>query len=281
MIQKNLLLTRREMEVIDKKLKNRKLTQQDSNYLSRFVRPKLKEINLIDTKTLLEKLEYNPKALSIEKRIKGILLKNIKNIKSITVYGSTIYNSYKNYKDIDVLVIVKKRFWKKLGEKYRKILEIKKQAKKHIPNLDLNIYDDKTFQNSYSSNISLIYQLKDRKTIYGNLKLPNKLEISKLDLRMKTDYSILENDEYDGLEIYKALRNLILIILTLSKIIDNKKLIKYLNDEIGMNLVAKLKLNKESKIEKEIALLHLKKLLKSVLRQLEKSKWEKIVLLNH
>jgi len=281
MIQKSLLLTRREIEVIDKKLKNMKLTQQDSNYLSRFVRPKLKEISLVNAKTLLEKLEYNPKFLSIEKRIRGILLKKIKDIASITIYGSAIYNSYKNYRDIDILVIVKKRFWQKTGEKYKKILEIKKQAKKHIPDLDLKIYDEKTFQDSYSSNISLIYQLKDRKTIYGNLKLPNKLEISKLDLRMKTDYSILENDEYDGLEIYKALRNLILIILTLSKIIDNKKLIKYLNDEIGMNLVEKLKLNKESKIEKEIALLHLKKLLKSVLRQLEKSKWEKIVLLNH
>ena len=56
---KSLLLTPRELGVIAKKLRNEKLTQQDSNYLSRFVRPKLREASLLDAKGLLNILEYN------------------------------------------------------------------------------------------------------------------------------------------------------------------------------------------------------------------------------
>ncbi len=276
----SLILTKKEMEVIDKKLKNMKLTQQDSNYLSKFVRPKLREISLIDARYLLCKLEYNQKIASIEKRIKEIILKKIKNVISITLYGSAIQNNYKNYNDLDVLILVNKKFWKKLGEKYRQILEIKKVAKKYSLNLDLEIYDKKIFQRSYPSNISLIYQLKDKKSIYGHLKLPSKLEIPKLNLRMKIDYSILEGEKHRGLEIYKAIRNLILINLVLKRTIDNKELINSINKELGENLANKLKSNKESGIDRKIAFLHLNQLLRLILKKLKESKWEKIVLLN-
>ena len=66
----SLVLTDKEIEVINKKLLGEKLSQQDSNYLSRYVRPKLREINLIDAKTLLSKLKYCQKALAIENKIK-------------------------------------------------------------------------------------------------------------------------------------------------------------------------------------------------------------------
>ena len=281
MASKSLVLTKKEIEVIEKKLKNNKLTQQDSNYLSRYVRPKLREMNLIDARSLLDRLEYNQKTASIEKRIKAIILTKIKNVESITIYGSAIQKNYKNYNDIDVLVIVKNKSWKKTGEKYRQILHIKNQAKRYSLNLDIEIYDKRTFQDLYPSNVSLIYQLNDRKTIYGDLKLLSKLEIPKLNLRMKIDYSILDDIDSSGLEIYRAIRNIILIRLILKRVIDNKKLVKAVNEEIGKKLAEKLKSNKETKIEREIALLHLKRLLTSSLKNLEKSKWEKIVFLNH
>ena len=82
------------------------------------------------------------------------------------------------------------------------------------------------------------------------------------------------------MDIYKAIRNLILVNLILNRIVDNKELIRSVNREIGENLSEKLKSNKESKIEREIALLNLKRLTKRVLNELEKSKWEKIVLPN-
>ena len=75
---KSLILTRMETEVIEKKLKNRRLTQQDSNYLSRYVRPKLREIKSIDATDLLERLKYNQKIPAIEKKIRNIILKKIK-----------------------------------------------------------------------------------------------------------------------------------------------------------------------------------------------------------
>ena len=117
MIQKSILITKREAEVINKKLQHKKLTQQDSNYLSRYVRPKLREMTEIDSRLLLNKLEYNQKIPAIERYIKNLILKNIKYVSSIVIYGSAIYNNYKNYNDIDVLVAVKKKTWKKLGEK--------------------------------------------------------------------------------------------------------------------------------------------------------------------
>ncbi len=281
MASKSLVLTKKEIEVIEKKLKNNKLTQQDSNYLSRFVRPKLKEISLIDAKSLLDRLEYNQKIASIEKRIKEIILRKINNVESVTIYGSAIQKNYKNYNDIDVLVIVKNKSWKKTGEKYRQIFYIKNQAKRYSLNLDIEIYDKRTFQNLYPSNVSLIYQLNDRKTIHGELKLLSKLEIPKLNLRMKIDYSILEDNESNGIEIYKAIRNLLLINLLLKRIIDNKKLNDLINDEIGKNLADKLKRNKVSKMERKISLIYLEKMIKLIMLRLEKSKWEKIVLLNH
>ena len=277
MIQESLLLTKREIEVINKKLQNKSLTQQDSNYLSKFVRPKLREMNQIDSKLLLNKLEYNQKTPRIESKIKQIILKNLKDVISITIYGSAIYNNYHNYKDIDVLVTIKNKFWKKVGDKYSKIVEIKKQAKKKGLNLDLRVYRDKAVYHSYSWNISLIYQLKDSKTIYGILKLPSKIEIPKLEFRMKVDYSMfLEEDYPTGEELYKAIRNLWLINLLLDKIIDNIRLNQIVKEELGESLASRLKSNKCSKTDKKIAWIYLEKMVKDTLKRINEGKWEKI-----
>ncbi|MBI2135799.1 hypothetical protein HYU06_01890 [Candidatus Woesearchaeota archaeon] len=113
----SLVLTDRETEVINKKLSHKRLTQQDSNYLSRYVRPKLKQIAELDTVWLLNSLEYRQKIHSIETKIKLLMLRNVKHVAAILIYGSAIYNNYKDYNDIDVMVLVKKKSWNKLGEK--------------------------------------------------------------------------------------------------------------------------------------------------------------------
>ncbi len=281
MTRKSSVLTKKEVAVINKRLSNKQLTQQDSNYLSRFVRPKLREMSQIDAKALLDRLRYNQKTTAIEKRIKQLIIQNLKHVVSITVYGSAIQNNYTKYNDIDVLVIVRKKTWKTLAEKHKRILEIKKKAKQYSLDLDLEILDKPTLKKSYQSNIGLIYQLKDSKTIYGELQLPRKIEIPKLQLRMKLDYSILDDSEYTGLEIYKAIRNLTLVQLVLRRIISNSELIKSIDSEIGSNLVQKLRSNKASQSEKSIAILHLKKLVQDTLNKLQKGKWESIVLSNH
>ncbi|MAG08051.1 hypothetical protein CMO89_01125 [Candidatus Woesearchaeota archaeon] len=280
MVQESLLLTKRETEVINKKLSSAKLTQQDSNYLSRFVRPKLREMNSIDSRGLLNKLDYNPKAKAIEKRLKQLVLKNLRNVSSITIYGSVVYNNYHDYNDIDVLVIVKKKFWKKLAEKYQRIVQIKKEAKRHGLNLDLEVYDEKTFCNSYPINISLVYQLKNRKTIYGALKLPSKVNIPRLELRMKVDFSIVDEEDLSGLELYRAIRNSWLVNLALDGIIDNIKLNKIIEDELGINLVNRLRSNNYSRTDKKIGLLYLEQLLKDTLKRIKQARWAKISISN-
>ncbi|MEK6818661.1 MAG: nucleotidyltransferase domain-containing protein [Nanoarchaeota archaeon] len=271
------IFTKGELKVMNKRLRNERLTQQDSNYLSKFIRPKLREIRGTNADYLLNGLEYNQKALSIENKIREELMKKIKEVDSITLYGSVVQNNYKKYNDIDILVLVNKKFWNKLGEKYRTILEIKKMLKKRSIRVDLEIYYKNDFERAYFSSPSLIYQLKDRKTIYGNLDLSNKFEISKIDLRMKADYSIIEEDS-SSLEIYKAIRNIILIRLILMKVVDNNELYKTINEELGGNLVMRLKENRASSIDRKIAIMHLHNLLKLTLKYLEKQKWEKIKL---
>ena len=275
------ILTKHEIKVINKKLEGKRISQQDSNYLSKYVRPKLRAIQEIDAEDLLNKLEYNQKAKAIEQKIKKLLLEKLEEVEAIVLYGSVVQNNYKNYHDIDVLVIIKKRFWKKLGEKYKKIVEIKKEIRKikeYGINLDLEIYDKKTFYDSYPYNISLIYQLKDNKVIYGRLKLPKKLNLHKIDFQMKLDWSELEDIQSEGVDIYRALRNAILVKLLLNKIIDNKKLKQSLNKELGENLVNKLKNNTENKFEKKIALYYLGELLNKLRERLKGELWEKIEL---
>lgn len=285
MEKESLILTRHEREVIRKKLSGARITQQDSNCLSKNIRPKLREIISIDAKLLLDKLEYSQKAISIEKKIKKIILKEMgkgkKNqkspVNSIIIYGSAIQNNYKDYNDIDILIVTKSKIAENLGDKAKIIKELKKELDKHGINSDIEIYDRKTIENAYLHNPSVIYQLKDCKIIYGNLKLPDKKkEVYNIDLKMKLDWSDIEDIEPEGIDIYKALRNVILVRLILNRIVDNRKLKESLNDEIGKNLIDKLKNNKESKAERRIALNYLKELSEITRNEIKGGLWEKI-----
>ena len=271
------ILTEKEMNVINKKISNQRLTQQDSNCLSRFIRPKLRKISNIDSEYLLKRLRYNPKSIIIEKKIKNYVLSSIKNVKSIILYGSAITSGYTEYNDIDVLIVVKERLWKNIWGKNRLLVELEKKAELLGLKLDIQIISEETLKESYSSNISLIYQLKDSKIIYGSIKLPKKIEVPKLNIMMKLDWSDLD-DNPSGEEIYNCIRNTILIRLLINKIIDNNSLSKSLIDELGKNLIDKLKKNTPSKIEKKMAIEYLINLNKDTLNEINGAKWEKIVI---
>lgn len=273
------ILTERENQIINKKLKGHSLTQNESNILSKSIRPKLKEISKINANMLLDRLEYNQKAKSIENKIKELIIKNIAGIKAILIYGSAIQTNYKEYNDIDVLIVTNKKIWKSVGEKYDLIIKLTDYANKINLNLDIQIIDADLFYKAYPRSPSLIYQLNDYKIIYGKLKLPNeKKEIYNIDLRMKLDWSDIEDIEPKGIDIYKALRNIILVRLLLNKIIDNRKLKESLIEEIGKNLIEKLKNNKESKEERRIAFNYLKKLNEITRKEIKGGLWEKIEL---
>jgi len=270
------ILTERELIAINKKLSNKKLTQQDSNCLSRFVRPKLRKMSQIDPEYLLERLNYNPKSVIIEKKIINYVLNNVKDVKCIIIYGSAIISGYTKYKDIDILIVTKNKLWKNSWRKNELLADLEKKAELLDLNLDMQIIDEISIKNAYSSNISLIYQLKDSKIIYGSIKLPTKIEIPKINIKMKLDWSELDNSS--GEEIYNCIRNTFLIRLLMNKIIDNNSLSKSLINELGKNLIYKLKENKASKAEKKMAIEYLNELNKNTLNELTEAKWEKIVI---
>ena len=279
-MKKETILTNREIDVINKKLNNKRLNQQDSNYLSKYVRPKLREIASINAEALLKRLEYNQKSRSIERKIRKLILDNLKDIYAIVLYGSAIQTNYKNYNDIDVLVITKRKSWGKSREKYGIINLLKENAQKIGLNLDIQIIDKSSFYIQYPNNASLIYQLKDSRMIYGKIKLPKEIELSKIYLRMKLDWSDMVDENSEGEEIYHAIRNAVLVKLLLNRIVDNNLLYKELVKEIGNNLLARLKYNKASKIEKRIAINYLQDLAESTRKEIINSKWEKMKLSN-
>ena len=275
------LLTENENRVLNKKLENKRLSQVESNYLSRSIRPKLRKIQQaqkLNIPSLIQRIEYNQKARAIEEKIKRIIKESIAQIDSMLVYGSAIQTNYSEYNDIDVLVITNNKIWTKEKEKYLLIKKTKEIAKKESLDLDIQIIDKQTFKREYSSSPDLIYQLKDSKIIHGNILIPKKASLSKLDLQMKLDWSDIVYSKPDGIEIYKAIRNAVLVNLLKDKIVDNYALKESLQNEIGKNLIEKLKNNKSSKIEQEIALNYLKELSKRTREKIKEAKWEKIEL---
>ncbi len=274
MVKSN-IFTKKELKVIEKKLSNNKLTQVDSNYLYKFIRPKLNEIILIDASSLLDKMKYNQKIKHIEEKIKKTILGSL-DVKAIVLYGSVVQTNYKEYNDIDILIITKKEI-STIKEKYKKINEIKKILEKYSIKGDIEMYEESHFKELYPSSPSLIYQLKDHKVIYGKLEIPKKTKLYNTHLHMKLDWSYLDSNP-SGKDIYNALRNIVLVRLLLNGVIDNNKLKQTLNDELGKNLINKLKNNQESKVQRKIALMFLKELEEKTRKELGRPSWEKIEL---
>lgn len=272
------ILTPRETEIINKKIKGLSLNQNESNILSKFVRPKLKGISGINASALLNKIEYNQKGRSIENKIKKLVLENMKKIKAIVLYGSAIQTNYKSYNDIDVLILTDNNPWKHQGDKYDTIAKLADLARNMGLNLDIQIIDNHSFHSQYPNNPSLIYQLKDSKIIYGDVKIPNKAELSKLSLRMKLDWSDIDDEDSKGEEIYQSLRNIILVRLLLNRIVNNDSLAKGVADEIGNRLIARLKNNIASRLERRLVLKYIKELSEKTDKEIKEAKWEKIVL---
>ena len=256
----NSLLTDKELKVINKRLRIDSLTQQDSNCLSRFVRPKLRKIVNIDAKALLDRLSYNPNYRIIEDKVKKLVLEQIPQTVSIIVVGSAIQTNYTDYNDIDIIIVTKEKYWDNQYNNIRLCADIQKKAKENKIDLDVQIISKKALISSYSSSPTLIYQLKDHKIIYGKLKIPNKINLSSINLRMKLDWSEMEDLESEPIEIYRAIRNTILVRLLINKIIDNNRLKSELIEHLGIDLISHLKENKTTRLEKKYALEYLNNL---------------------
>ena len=274
------ILTDKENKIIEKRLSNKKLSQSERNRLSKAIRPKLREISLIDSKKILDKIEYNPNSISIENKIVKAINSNIKEVDSIILYGSAIQTNYHEYNDIDIMIVTKSKIYSHEIDKYKIINEIKSILKENSIISDIEIISKDNLIKSYKNSPTLIYELKDHKIIYGNIKIPNKIEIYNIDLQMKLDWSDIPVSKPTGNEVYCALRNTILVRLLLNKIIDNSKLKESLYDELGKNLIEKLKNNQHSNQDLKYSLNYLKNLIEDTRKQIGGNLWEKIELSN-
>ncbi len=274
------ILTNKEIKIINKKLSNKKLSQIERNRLSRSIRPKLKEISKIDSESLLKRLEYIPDSITIENTLIKVIKENVPDVDSIILYGSVVQNNYREYNDIDIMVVTKKKVYETEKEKWKKIREIINILNENNIIADIVMISKENLLSSYKGDPTLIYQLKDHKVIYGKLKIPDRIELDNIDLSLKLDWSYVD-DNNNGKEIYSALRNTVLVKLLLNKIIDNQKLKESLNEELGKNLILKLKNNQASLEERKYALNFLKELLKKTEEEVSSKKWEKIKLSNH
>ena len=270
------ILTNREKEIINKKITNHSLTQNESNILSKSIRPKLQEIKKINAKTILTKLEYNQKAKSIENKIKNIILKIIPKVKAIIICGSAIQTNYKEYNDIDIIIVTTEQ----IKNKKELTKEIEKEGDTINLNLDIQLYSEKSILIQYPHNPSLIYQLKDSKIIYGKIKIPNKINLSSLDLRMKLDWSEGLDNHSKSEDIYFATRNLMLILLLMNKKVDNYELRENVKNLLGNELIKKLRDNNASKQEKKLALSYLDLITNHLEKELKDKKWGKIEIEN-
>ncbi len=266
------------MQIIQKRLSNQKMSQQDSNYLSRFVRPKLRTIASMNAQELLRKLDYTPKARAIEKKIKAIIFQQTSDVAAIIICGSAIQTNYREYGDIDVIIATKERI--PLRKKSELIKNSERQGKKKGLNLDIQIYSKEAILAQSSSNPSLIYQLRDAKCIYGSLKLPSKIKIYPLDLKMKLDWSEGLNRRSSAREVYLALRNAMLVLLLINKKVDNTLLRENLDNILGYDLCVRLKNGTASSAEKNIALACLNAFVAYLESELAKPTWEKITIEN-
>ena len=272
------ILTEREKEIISKKMRGVSLTQNESNILSRCIRPKLKEIRKINPDEILNKIEYSQKARSVENKIKKIVLNNVPKADSIIICGSAVQTNYREYNDIDVIIATKKMLANNVKKKL--IGKMRKEGKKENLNLDIQIYAKSSILSQYPHNPSLIYQLKDSKVIYGKLKIPNKITLSRLDLKMKLDWSEGMDIYSKADEIYYAIRNVMLVLLLMNKNINNYKLRENLIEILGADLLIKLKTNTVNKLEKKLALNYLNLLTLHLENELKNPKWEKIEIKN-
>ena len=210
----------------------------------------------------------------------NIILKNIPKVDSIIVCGSAVQTNYKEYNDIDIIVATKNILTRSLKEKNKLLKKTKEIGKKEGINLDVQIYARNSILSQYSHNPSLIYQLKDSKVIYGKLKIPAKVKLSNLDLKMKLDWSEGLHSYSNASEIYYAIRNAMLVLMLINKKIDNYQLRDNLISILGKDLNVRLRKNQASKTEKKLALDYLNLLTKYLETELNNPKWEKIELEN-
>lgn len=268
------ILSNKEIEVVLKRLNNKHITQTESNYLSRSIRPKLKSAEFAASVELLSLLDYRRRKYEREdnllrKKIVKATENIIDNVKAMILFGSYIRNNHVNYRDIDVLIVLNKKSWETSAEKNK----LEKNIEKSIDlKIDVNLVVYKELINTFPYSPLLQTELENHNFLYGKLKLKKKKIINKKYLYQKlleTEYVIELGKSIKSRYIYNAIRNCLSIELFLKKIVDNKLIIEIIKNNIGKSTANSLLNSEANLIQRDIALRYLKYLyikLKEVLK---------------
>jgi predicted nucleotidyltransferase len=258
------ILSKREIEVVRKRLNNEHITQTESNYMSRSIRPKLRSAEFLVATKMLSLLDYRRKRYEREDNVlKDKLVEGIEKcieadlVKAIVLFGSYVRNNHSNYRDIDVMVVLKRKLWKTSAEKNK--------IKRHIESLidvkldiTLVVYNELVKILPYSP--LLQSELEYSKIIYGGIRLEEKKVVDKKYLYKKlleVEY-VLELKKINSKYIYNAIRSCLSIRLFIDKKVSNKLVIKTIEDNIGRITSEALIENKVNKVQREIGTRYLK-----------------------
>lgn len=257
------ILSDKEIEVVLKRLDNKHINQTESNYLSRSIRLKLKAAEFAVSLDLLSLLEYRRKKYErddylLKEKIIKAAKDIISDVKTIILFGSYIRNSHTNYRDIDILIILNKRIWKTTAEKHR-LETIIEKAIDIKTDINLAVYNE--LINLFPYSPLLQTELEDYKIIYGNIKLTKNIIINKRYLYkrlLEIEYVLELGKSIKSGYIYNAIRECLSIELFLKKVVDNKLIIKTIENNIGRATAENLIDTKANPTQKDIALKYLK-----------------------
>ena len=268
-----LILSRREIEVVTKRLDNIPITQTESNYLSRSIRPKLKSAAFATKNNLLRLLDYKRKKyerkdLILNKMILLALKDILRDVQAVIIFGSYIMNRHTNYQDIDIMVVLKRRLWKGTIDKFR--LEKNIESRIHSKT-DINFVVYKDLKQNFQSSPLLQTQLEYSKSIYGKINLNKAILINEkyLYAKLLDIETVIElGKDLEGKYIYNGIRGCLAIELFLKKIINNRLIINRIKDDIGESTMESLRKNTANKIQRDIGLRYLKYLYKTLEKKL-------------
>jgi len=267
------ILSNKEIEVVLKRLNNKHITQTESNYLSRSVRPKLRSAEFAASAELLSLLDYRRRRYEREDNLlrKKIInsINDIGDIKAVILFGSYIRNKHTNYRDIDVMVVLNRKLWGSSAEKNRMEEDIEKVTDVKT---DVNLVSYKELVKLFPYSPLLQTELEEYKIIYGDMRLSRKIITDKPYLYRKlleTEYVLELGRKIKPRYIYNAIRACIAIKLFLDKKVDNKLIIKTIIDNIGKLTADNLINNGANQVQKDIALKYLRYLYNELMKVLK------------
>jgi predicted nucleotidyltransferase len=257
------ILSGKEIEVVVKRLRNKHITQTESNYLSRSIRPKLKSAEFAANYGILSLLDYRRKKHERENSIlrkkiieamrKILRIKPAKDIKAILLFGSYVRNSHVNYRDIDIMAVLSRKIWKTSAQKNK----IEKSIESSIDiKTDVNLAVYRELINGLPYDPYLQTKLEHHELIYGKMNLTNKIIISRQYLYWKlleTEYAIVLGKDIRARYIYNAIRNCLAIQLFLDNIVNNKLILDIIEKNIGKLTADSLMDNKANLLQRHIA----------------------------